>query len=423
MERRETPAGIEPEQGGFEMAGTLYVGMDLGKGFHQVAVVDEHKEPVGTAFRVNRGSRGIEMFFRQLKLYGVGPEDVVVTIEATANFWNELVWALTMRGCRVYLAQPKKAHDLRKFYADHTKTDITDAEALARMPLVDEKLRPVWVPSPNEQMLLRLCRLRWKYRCRIADLKKRISTLSEMVVPGIDRVMPVRYSKSARLFLRRYLAPRKARRLGKRRLVEILSKAAWGKFSEKKSEQLWECIENAPDLGWQADDLLLEVSVQLDELEMLESQVERLDQRIAELYSDVDPEQRLMQIPGLGEFLAAALTAHIGDIGRFPTTKSLVGYSGLAPRVKSSAGRTKPGQVITKKGSPFLRAWAYLGASCARQYDPELKAYYHRMRDRGKHYNVALCATAARLLEKAYEALSQGGVNEMESPDQKICSG
>ena len=35
----------------------------------------------------------------------------------------------------MYLAQPKKAHDLRKFYADHTKTDITDAEALARMPL------------------------------------------------------------------------------------------------------------------------------------------------------------------------------------------------------------------------------------------------------------------------------------------------
>lgn len=244
-----------------------------------------------------------------------------------------------------------------------------------------------------------------------------------MVVPGIDRVMPVRYSKSARLFLRRYLAPQKARRLGKRRLVEILSKAAWGKFSEKKAEQLWECVQNAPELGWQTDDLLLEVRVQLDELEMLECQVERLDQRIAELYSEVDPEQRLMQIPGLGEFLAAALTAHIGDIERFPNTKAPISYAGLAPRVKSSAGRTKSGQMITKKGSPFLRAWAYLGASTARQYDPELKAYYHHMRDRGKHYNLALCATAARLLERVYDVLKQGGMNEMESLDQKICSG
>jgi len=405
------------------MEGKLYVGMDLGKSFHQVSVVDERKEEVGRPFKITRGSRGIEKLLRQMRLYGAGPKNLVVTIEATGNFWNELVWALTSRRCRVYLAQPKKAHDLRKFYADHTKTDITDSAALARMPLVDEGLRPVWVPSPAGQMLLRLCRLRWKYRCRIADLKRRVSTFSEMVVPGIDRVMPVRYSKSARLFLRRYLAPKKARRLGKRRLVQILSKAAWGKFKEKKADELWECIENAPELGWQADDLLLEVSVQLDELEMLEMQVARLDERIAELYSEVDPEQRLMQVTGLGEFLAAALTASIGDISRFPSTKHLVSYAGLAPRVKSSAGRAKAGQSITKKGSPFLRAWAYLGAATARQYDPELKSYYQGLRGRGKHYNVAMCATAARLLERAYDVLSQGGENEMESLDQKIRSG
>jgi len=222
------------------MAGRLYVGVDLGKGFHQVSVVDEKKEQVGEPFRIQRGSGGIEKILRQLRLYGAKPGDLVVTIEATGSYWNELVFALASRGCRVYLAQPKKVHDLRKFYADHTKTDITDAGALARMPLVDEQLRPVWVPSGNEQMLLRLCRLRWKYRCRIADLKRRISTLSEMVMPGLDKVMPVRYSKSARLFLRRYLSPKKARRVGRRRLIEILSKAAWGKFSEKKAEKLWE---------------------------------------------------------------------------------------------------------------------------------------------------------------------------------------
>ena len=96
------------------------------------------------------------------------------------------------------------------------------------MPLVDEKLQAVWRPTPAQYSLLRLCRLRWKGRCRVADLKKRISGLAEMVIPGIDRVMPMRYSKSARLFLRRYLAPEKARRLGKKRLGQILAKAAWG---------------------------------------------------------------------------------------------------------------------------------------------------------------------------------------------------
>jgi transposase len=405
------------------MSGKLYVGMDLGKSFHQVAVVNDRKESVGFPFRIKRGRVGVEELLAQLKARGVQAADAVVTIEATANYWNELVGMLTHRGYCVYLAHPKKSHDLRRFYMMHTKTDVTDSEALARLPLVDRELKPVWVPTPSEQSLLRLCRLRWKCRCRIADVKRRLSTFSDMVIPGIDAVMPVRYSKSARLFLRRYLAPQKARRLGRKRLVEILSKAAWGKFSEKKEQGLWACIENAPDLGWNADDLLLEVNVQLDELEILEHEVDRLDARIAELYTEIDPEERLKGISGLGEFLAAAITAHVGDVRRFPNAKCLISYAGLAPRVKHTAGHTKPGQRITKQGSPFLRAWAYLGAANARQYDPDLKAYYDRMKKRGKHYNVALCATAARLLERVFEVLSEKEVNETESQDQMICSG
>ena len=401
------------------MAGTLHVGIDLGKGFHQVAMVREGEGRLGEPYRIGRGRAGAELVLKRAKLCGVEAKDIVVTIEATGDYWRELVWAFVNAGCRVYLAQPKKAHDLRKFYADHTKTDITDAEALARMPLVDEGLRLVWVAPAAEQMLLRLCRLRWKYRCRIADLKRRLSTLTEIVVPGIDDVMPVRYSKSARLFMRRYLAPARARRLGKRRLIELMTRSAWGKFSDRKAEDLWKCIENAPELGWQVEDLLLEVNVQLDELERLEELTEGLDERIAELYGEIDPEQRLLGIGGLGEFLAAALTACIGmDVrGRFPSTRHLVSFAGLAPRVKSSAGHTKSGQGITKRGDPFLRAWAYLGAMGARQNDNDLAAYFHRLRDRGKHYNVAICATAARLLERCYWTLAQGGVVEIENQE------
>ncbi len=400
------------------MAKKYWAGIDLGKGYHKVAVIEATLALAMVPFRIGRGRAGVEKLMGAVKNLGGRSSDLAVAIEATGDYWVELVGMLQTRGCRVYLIHPKKAHDLRKFYAVHTKTDITDAQALARMPLLDEGLKPVWIAPVAVQTLLRLCRLRWKSRCRIADLKRRISTLSETVVPGIDRVMPVRYSKSARLFLRRYLAPQKARRLGRRRLVEILSKAAWGKFSEKKSDELWACIENAPDLGWSADDLLLEMNVQLDELEALEHEVERLDARIAELYTEIDPDQRLKQIPGLGEFLAAALTAHIGDVSRFPNSKALISYAGLAPRVKESAGHTKPGQMITKHGSPFLRAWAYLGAACARQYDDELREYYERMRKRGKHYNVALCATAARLLERAYDVLAERREEETESHGQ-----
>jgi transposase len=405
------------------MSEKVYAGMDLGQRFHQVAVVGKNMKALVAPFQVGRGREGIQEIFERLRFLKRDPQELVFTVEATGNYWNELVWDLSGRGCEVYLAHPKKSHDLRRFYALHTKTDITDAEALARMPLVDEQLIPVWVPQREQQVLLRLCRLRWKYRCRIADVKRRTSRFADTVMPGIGEVMPLRYSKSARLFLRRYLAVAKPKRLGKKRLRQIMTKAAWGKFSDERMEQLWDCIQNAPDLGLLPDDVLLEVEVQLDELNMLEQQTARLDGRIAELYAEVDPQHTLLQIPGAGEFLAAALTAAIGDVRRFPSGKYLISYAGLAPRVKSSAGTTKAGQGITKHGSPFLRAWAYLAANTARQYDPDLKAYYVHLRRRRKHHNVALCATAARLLERCHEMLSEEVPSERESSGQIPCTG
>lgn len=382
----------------------MYVGIDLGSRFHQVAVLDEQGRPARRTYRIGRGRAGVEQLLGTL---GVPAETLVVSIEATANYWPELVGALTRRGSKVYLISPKKGHDLRRFYALHTKTDVTDAEALARMPLVDPSLCPVWVAPPATASLLRLCRLRWKQRCRIADVKRRLSMFTELVMPGLDDVMPVRYSQSGRLFMRRYLAAARARRVGRRRMYAVLSRSSWGKFSEEKSEQLWECIDNAPELGWDPDDLQLEVEVQLNELEALEDQAEQLDDRIAELYGKVDPEQRLLSIPGLGEFLAAAITAHIGDVSRFASKKNLISYAGLDPRVYHTAGHSAPGQMISKHGSPFLRAWAYLGAINARHHDEALKRYHDRLRARHKQPNVALCATAARLLERAYDVMAE----------------
>jgi len=406
------------------MPARIYVGIDLGKSFHQVAALNAERSVVIPTFRIERGRGGLDEMVERLRFLVRSESDLVFTIEATSDYWWELAWELDDRGSEVYLAHPKKAHDLRKFYALHTKTDVTDAEALARMPLVDEQLRSLWRPSVPVQGLQRLCRLRWKCRCRIADLKRRLSHLSDVVMPGIGQVMPLRYSKSARLFLRRYLAAERARRLGKKRLGQVLRKAAWGKFSDQKLDQLWKCVLNAPRLGLRTDDLLLEMGVQLDELEALEKQVARLDERIAELYGEVDPEQRLMQVPGLGEFLAAAITGVVGDVRRFPSAKSLISYSGLAPRVKSSAGSSKARQGITKHGSPYLRAWAYLAAENTRQNDPALKAYYQRLRKKGKHHLVAMCATAARLLERVYEIMMEGvETTEEESQAQSLSTG
>jgi len=66
---------------------------------------------------------------------------------------------------------------------------------------------------------------------------------------------------------------------------------------------------------------------------------------------------RLWRLMGIRHIVAFALMAMIGDINRFPTSKKLVGYLGIAPR-KDQSGNDKKGKElgIGKKGRGDLRA-------------------------------------------------------------------
>jgi len=59
-----------------------------------------------------------------------------------------------------------------------------------------------------------------------------------------------------------------------------------------------------------------------------------------------------MSIPGVGFTTAAAIIAEIGNIEEFSKAKKLVGWSGLAPAINESAGKSSNGH-ITKKEISF----------------------------------------------------------------------
>ena len=267
------------------------------------------------------------------------------------------------------------------------------------------RVEPVWVGTAEQESLKRLCRLSWKLSQEIRNRKRRFATLVEMVYPGIKRVWKNRYCASARLFYRRYLDPSRARRIGRKRLGHMLRRRAWGKFSAEAEERLWAVIQNAPELRFGYDDLQLEVRCELDLLDSLEKRLEELKERIEELYCEVDPERLVESVPGIGCYLAACFTSVIGDIERWRNADCLVAASGLIPRKKASSGREVGNQQLTKQGNPQLRCWLYVAAELVRHYDPELQAFFRRLRRRGLHHKAAICAVATKLLRRVYAVL------------------
>ena len=153
-------------------------------------------------------------------------------------------------------------------------------------------------------------------------------------------------------------------------------------------------------------------------LEFLKPKIEAIDAELARLsncapWKDASP--YLMQLPVLGVILTMTVLSAIGEIQRFPTSKHLVGYSGLGASIYES-GQTHYTGRITKQGRKELRyalveaAWVTVGSH------PFWREEYHKLSHRmlkGK----AIVAIARRLLVVIWHVLTERAAERKADPD------
>ena len=103
-----------------------------------------------------------------------------------------------------------------------------------------------------------------------------------------------------------------------------------------------------------------------------------------------------MTVPGVNLICAASFIAAIGDPHRFFTSRKLVAYLGLDPKVKQSGEAPARSGRISKRGSPSAR-WALVEAAWTAVLQPgPLHAFYVRTKARRGH-GKAIVATARKL--------------------------
>jgi len=143
----------------------------------------------------------------------------------------------------------------------------------------------------------------------------------------------------------------------------------------------------------------------------VEAELERLSTR--EPWADEAP--YLVQLPGCGLIVTMTLLAAIGDIGRFPTAKKLVGYAGLGSRVHDS-GQTHRTGGITKSGRRDLR-WALVEAAWrAVDSHPYWKEQYEHL-TRRMEPNKAIVVIAHKLLIAVWHVLTERVADRHAAPE------
>jgi transposase len=138
----------------------------------------------------------------------------------------------------------------------------------------------------------------------------------------------------------------------------------------------------------------------LELLTWLEAHIADLDARIADAARAHPSARLLLTHPGVGALTALTTVLVLGPAARFPGSKHVVSYVGLAPAVSASADTCHLGQ-ITKQGSALLRWVLGQAAPLAARADDDLHRLYRALIHR-RGRPKARVAVARKLLVRLF---------------------
>ena len=373
-----------------------YVGIDIAKRGHVVAVRGADGEPCGRAVGFGNDERGFSALLGRLAELGVDCSDCIVAMESTGHYWIALWEFLSERGWPVAVVNPvltdayRKMDSLRK-----TKTDKVDALVIAGFARF-RGLGPTSVSPEVTDGVKQLTRYRAHLVKERTALKNRATACADRVFPELAEVVGGMKSATARALLRDFGTPGRIAETDIRTLEKAVRTASRGRFGRAKAEEVKAAAKRSVGATFAAESVAFELKSLVDTVEYLDRQIDELE---AEACREMDQEVRalLTSIPGIGDVSAATIAAEIGAPERFENPKKLVAYAGIDASASDSGDFESTENHMSKRGSSYLRYALMTAADRARVHDPYFGDYYDSMIARGKHHYVAVSGVARKL--------------------------
>lgn len=339
------------------------------------------------------------------------PTQLLVVLEPTRNAWLVLAQWFRRRGARVVMVPTTQSADLRKYYSKHAKNDRLDSEVLAKLPLLHPEGLREFTGDSSGDPLRRLTKQRSTLVKRRTAVYSRLDALVELLGPAWYDVLGSDFGKAALAFLARYADPHAVLRLGEARLSRFLQSRSRGQYGPAPAKALVAAARETLALwgpeGMDFAELAADIAVEAEQAIFLSAQIKEIDERLANLYLEADPDGIVASAPGVGPVISAVIAGRIGDPHRFPSLAAIRAYSGLVPKV-SQSGLTETRGGITKAGDPLLREMLFIAADHARLVDPQLAAKYVRLMTGSRHRDSAICHLASDLLTRIAACMRTG---------------
>jgi len=379
-----------------------------------VGGMDVHKDTLFAAIATPAGIKdekvfrnkenGITDLINYFEFHGVEH----VALESTAEYWLKVFWKLTEGGIKVLVANP-----LQTKAAQGVKTDPEDARRIA-IAFRDGRLKPSVICTPEQYSMRKLNRDATK---KVQEGTKAVNRLKAMfeMFDAEEWITKLHTSNRGQRIMYRTLELSDKEKI----LTVLIEEYSTGpKQIRDKSKLLTRAAELTTFLANMdiSSNYRIRYGQLLEDYVRCERMATQLRSRIVKFAANDEQFKKnlelLLTLPNVGINTALTILVEIVDVRYFWHSKSLVKWSGLAPRVNQSGHRKRKTGRIYKGGNKWLRRAVWITAkNCYAHYnesDEPIGAFVNRLYNhKHKHYFTAVTAGARKLVSYVYQVLTQ----------------
>ena len=379
----------------------IYVGIDIAKLNHFAAAISSDGEIIIEPFKFTNDYDGFYLLLS--KLAPLDQDSIIIGLESTAHYGDNLVRFLISKGFKVCVLNPIQTSFMRKNNVRKTKTDKVDTFVIAKTLMMQESLRFMTLEDLDYIELKELGRFRQKLLKQRTRLKIQLTSYVDQVFPELQYFFKSGlHQKSVYALLKEAPTPNAIASMHMTHLAHLLEVASHGHFDKEKARELRVLAQKS--VGINDSPLSIQITHTIEQIELLDSQLFSTELEMANIVTCLH--SVIMTIPGIGAVNGGMILGEIGDIHRFSEPKKLLAFAGLDPSVRQSGNFQASKTRMSKRGSKVLRYALVNAAHNVVKNNATFKAYYDAKRAEGRsHYN-ALGHCAGKLVRVIWKMLT-----------------
>jgi transposase len=401
-----------------EVSGFAYVvGMDIGSQSVVYCVCLPDKSQVVKPTEVTNSRAGFEALDQRLRQLAVPPQCILIGLEATGRYSENVYQFLQEHGYRLCLLHPRQTHQFAQQRGLRAKTDRLDATTIARL-LLSGEARPGYVPDELISTYRELERLHSQLTNDSARYQNEIQALLVVLFPEFVQVFADPCRPTALGVLKRYPGAQAILDAGVEALTSTLRELAPRHYGRPTAQELVRLASQSVATPLASSGRALSLKVLCDQLEHTLANLAQVAHELDQLLDRDQGASGLKSTPEFGRKTVAVLRAELGDVTRFQRVDQVVAYVGLDLQVRQS-GKWKGQVKLSKRGSGRVRQVLSMAALRLLALPASaFGAYYRRLVARGLKARDALTAVMRKMLIVAYHVLRS---NETYDPT-KVCT-